>query len=83
MDWLFLVFSLFGTGYCLNAWKEYSNNESLWLALLYAFVVFLLVSKLFLINHFSGNIKTVISILVYCSWAVMLVALFFVLKKRK
>jgi hypothetical protein len=83
MDWPFLTFSLFFTGYSLYAWKKYYDNDYFWLAILYVFVVLLLISKLFLINLFPESVKSVIRIVVYCSWALMLVALFLILKKRK
>jgi glucan phosphoethanolaminetransferase (alkaline phosphatase superfamily) len=83
MDWFFLAFSIFFTGYSFYAWKTYSDDESFWFALLYAFVVLLLFTKLFLLNLFPENIKTVINILVYCSWALMLLGLSWVLWQRK
>ena len=83
MDWFFLIYDIYFTGYSFYAWKKYSDQEFFWLAILGVFVVLLLAAKLFLISLLPENIKVILSVLVYCSWALVLAALVLIVKKRK
>jgi hypothetical protein len=83
MDLAFLVFGIFFSGYSFYAWKKYSDEEWFWLALLAVFVVFLLLSKLFLIGLLPVGMKAVLSVLVNLSWVLVLVGLSAIVFKHR
>jgi hypothetical protein len=83
MDFAFLAFSIFFTGYLLFAWKRYLDRESLWLAGLYAFVVLLLMSKLLLLSSLPEGFRGFFAGAIYCSWGLTLALLGVILWKRK
>jgi len=78
MDWLLLIFNIFFTGYSLYAWRKYSDRESMWLGLLGLLVVFLLSARMFFLDVFPENIKSILDILRYGGWIFVLIALAYI-----
>jgi hypothetical protein len=84
MDWISLAACLPLSVYYTFAWRKYSDKDYLWLSRIGFFVVFLLVTRLFFINLFPENIKTIVRILVLSSWIFLLYAFVQeILRKKK
>lgn len=83
MDWLLLIFNIFFMGYSFYAWKKYSDKESIWLGFLGFLVVFLLSARMFFLDIFPEDVRSILDFLRYGGWIFVLIALAYIQFRAK
>lgn len=83
LGWLWLVLGTVFTLYSFYAWKRYRDDQWRQLGHLGAVVVFLLISRLYIIDLFSERINEFLEIIVWILWVPVLIALVVIVMKGR